>query len=52
MGIWRLKGVRGNIDQGMCPICSKQEGWSRILRCEGTRSLRDELVDKRMDKII
>jgi hypothetical protein len=38
MGIWRLKGVRGNTEQGMCPMCNKEEGWSHILRCEETRS--------------
>jgi hypothetical protein len=26
MGIWRLKGVRGNTEQGMCPMCNKEEG--------------------------
>jgi hypothetical protein len=25
-GIWRLKGVRGNTEQGMCPMCNKEEG--------------------------
>jgi hypothetical protein len=24
MGIWKLKGVRGNIEQGICPMCSKE----------------------------
>jgi hypothetical protein len=46
MGIYGLKVVRGNIEQGMCPMCSKGEGWSNILRCKETRSWRDELVDK------
>jgi hypothetical protein len=22
MGIWKLKGVRGNIEQGICPMCT------------------------------
>jgi hypothetical protein len=26
MGIWRLKGMRGNIDKGVCTVCSKEEG--------------------------
>jgi hypothetical protein len=26
MGIWRLKCVRGNTEQGMCPMCNKEEG--------------------------
>jgi hypothetical protein len=51
MGIWRLKGVRGNTEQGMCPMCNKEEGWSHILRCEETRSWREDLVDKRFTSI-
>jgi hypothetical protein len=51
MGIWRLKVVRGDADQGMCPICSKEEGWRYILRCDRTRSWRDELVGKRFTSI-
>jgi hypothetical protein len=50
MGIWSLKGVRGNTEQGLCPMCNK-EGWSHILRCEETRSWREELVDKRFINI-
>jgi hypothetical protein len=26
MGIWRLKGVRGNVDKGVCPVCRKEGG--------------------------
>jgi hypothetical protein len=51
MGIWRLKCVRGNTEQGMCPMCNKEEGWSHILRCEETRSWREDLVDKRFTSI-
>jgi hypothetical protein len=51
MGIWRLKGVRGNTEQGMCPLCNKEEGWSHILRCVETRSWIEELVDKRFINI-
>jgi hypothetical protein len=51
MGIWRLKGVRGNIDQGVCPMCNKEQGWSHILRCEETRSWRQELLDKKFTSI-
>jgi hypothetical protein len=50
ISIWRLKGVRGYTEQGMCPVCNK-EGWSHILRCEETRSWRKELVDKRFTSI-
>jgi uncharacterized protein YprB with RNaseH-like and TPR domain len=35
----------------MCPLCNKEEGWSHILRCEKTRSWREELVDKRFINI-
>jgi hypothetical protein len=47
MGIWRLQDGRGNTDQGMCPMCNKEESWSHILRCEETRSWREDMVDKR-----
>jgi hypothetical protein len=46
LGIWRLKGVRGNNEQGVCPMCHKEEGWSHILRCEETGSWREKLIDK------
>jgi hypothetical protein len=36
-GYLGLKGVRGNIEQGMCPMCN-EEGWSHILRCKETIS--------------
>jgi hypothetical protein len=51
MGIWRLKGVRGNIEQGMCPMCNKEEGWSHMLRCDETKSWRENMVDKRFPSI-
>jgi hypothetical protein len=51
MGIWRLRGVRGNTEQGLCPVCNKEEGWSHTLRSEETRSWREELVDKRFTNI-
>jgi uncharacterized protein YprB with RNaseH-like and TPR domain len=51
MGIWRSKGLRGNTEQGMCPMCNTEEGWSHILRCAETRSWREELVDKRFTSI-
>jgi hypothetical protein len=31
MGSWRLKGMRGNIDKGVCPVCRKEGGGSHIL---------------------
>jgi hypothetical protein len=42
MGIWRLKGVRGNTDKG---VCRKEDGGSHILQCEGTRVLRDRWLE-------
>jgi hypothetical protein len=50
MGTVRLKGIRGNSDQGTYPICRKDKVWSHILRCEGSRSCRYELVDKRFTR--
>jgi hypothetical protein len=47
MGTWKLKGVRRNIEQGICPLCNKEECWSHhILRCDETKSWREDLVDK------
>jgi hypothetical protein len=51
MGIWRLNGVSGNTEQGMWPMCNKEEGWSHILRCDEARSWREELVNKRFTRI-
>jgi hypothetical protein len=42
----RLKRVRGNIEQGICPICIKGD-WNNIFSCAGTKICRDEIVDKR-----
>jgi hypothetical protein len=47
MGIWKLKGVTRNIEQGIYLLCNKEEGWSHILRCDETKSWREDLVDKR-----
>jgi hypothetical protein len=35
--------MKGNIDQG---ICRMEGGWSHIPRCEGSKSWRDELLEK------
>jgi hypothetical protein len=51
MGIWKVKGVRGNTEQGMCPMCSEEESWSHILRCAETRNWREALVHKRFTSI-
>jgi hypothetical protein len=47
MGIWRLKGIRKNVEIGICPICREEEELSHILRCDGTKMWREEILDKR-----
>jgi hypothetical protein len=47
MGICILKGVRSNTEQGICPLCNKEEGRSHTLGCDETKSWREDLVDKR-----
>jgi hypothetical protein len=49
MGIWRLKGVRGNTEQGMCPMYNKEEGWSHILR-SGNQKLEREACRQKIHK--
>jgi hypothetical protein len=48
MGIWRLKGMRGNVDKG---VCRKEEGGSYILQCEGTRVWRDRWLERKFTGI-
>jgi hypothetical protein len=38
MGICRLKGIRKNLENGICPKCRKEEEMSHILRCDGTKT--------------
>jgi hypothetical protein len=47
MGIWRLKGIRKNVEIGICLICRKKEELSHILRCEGKKMWREKILDKR-----
>jgi hypothetical protein len=47
MGIWRLKGIRKNVEIGICPICRKEKESSHILRCDGMKMGREEILDKR-----
>jgi hypothetical protein len=47
MGIWRLKIIRENLEIGIYPICRKEEELSHILRCDGTKMCRKEILDKR-----
>jgi hypothetical protein len=51
MGIWKLKGVRRNIEQRICPMCNKEGGWSHILTCDENKSWREDLVDKRFTSV-
>jgi hypothetical protein len=51
MGIWRLKGMRGNIDKGVCPVCREGGGGSHILQCEGTRVWRDRWLEGKFTSI-
>jgi hypothetical protein len=50
MDIWRLTGVRGNTDQGTCPMCDKEEGWGHILTHEETRHLRKVVTRQNFHK--
>jgi hypothetical protein len=40
---WR-KRMRGNIDKD---VCRKEEGWSNILQCEGTRVWTDRWLERK-----
>jgi hypothetical protein len=51
MGIWRLKGMRGNIDKGVCLVCRKEGGGNHILQCEGTRVSRDRWLERKFTSI-
>jgi hypothetical protein len=51
MGIWRLKGIRKNVEIGICPICRNEEELSHILRCDGTKMWREEILNKRSRNI-
>jgi hypothetical protein len=45
MGIWRLKDIRKNAEIAICPISRKEEELSHILRCDGTKTWREEILD-------
>jgi hypothetical protein len=36
MDIWRLKGMRGNTDQEICPVCMNEEGGMCDVKEQGT----------------
>jgi hypothetical protein len=46
-GILEIEGIRKNVKIGICPICRKEEELSHILRCDGTKMWREEILDKR-----
>jgi hypothetical protein len=47
MGIWRLKDIRKNAEIGICPIRREEEELSHILRRDGTKMWREEILDKK-----
>jgi hypothetical protein len=51
MGIWRLKGMRGNIDKGVCPVCRKEGAGSHVLQCEDTRVWRNRWLERKFTTI-
>jgi hypothetical protein len=51
MDIWRLKGMRGNIDKSVYPVCRKEELGSHILQCEGTRVWRDRWLERKFTSV-
>jgi hypothetical protein len=51
MDIWRLKGMRGNTDKGVCPVCREEKGGRHILQCEGTRVWRDRWWERKFTGI-
>jgi hypothetical protein len=48
IGIWSLKGIRKNVEIGMCPIYRRAEDESLVLRCDGKKMRREEILDKRL----
>jgi hypothetical protein len=42
-----VEGIRKNVEFGICPTCRKEEELSHILRCDGTKMWRAEILDKR-----
>jgi hypothetical protein len=44
-GIWQLKGVRWNVENGRCPQCLGEEGAKHILLdCKDTKHWRMKLI--------
>jgi hypothetical protein len=48
-GVWKLKGIGRNTEQDL--NCSKEVDWSYILRCEGTKVWKVEILDKKYRNI-
>jgi hypothetical protein len=42
-----LKGIRKNEETGIFPICRKEEVLSHILKCDGMKMWREEILVKR-----
>jgi hypothetical protein len=51
MGVWRLRGMRRNIDKGVCPVCRTEGGGKHILQCEGARVWRDRWLERKFTSI-
>jgi hypothetical protein len=42
-----MKGVRENVEIGMSPTCLKEKELSHVLRCDGTKMWREEILGMR-----
>jgi hypothetical protein len=47
MGFLRLKGIRKNVEIEICRMCRKKKELSHILRFDGMKMWREEILDKR-----
>jgi hypothetical protein len=46
LGVWRLKVVKRKNSHGICSVCRKEEESSQMLRCQGTKIWRDQILKK------
>jgi hypothetical protein len=42
-----VEGHRRKSEEGACPICSREEDWRHVLKCEEENIWRDDILDKR-----
>jgi hypothetical protein len=46
-GIWKLRGIRGVLEKGRCPLCGGEEDEKHILlECKETRRWREEWLKR------